>query len=170
MVLSVAFDNSGTRLLSSGTDNQTQLWRFEGEELTWLKAFKAQEIILWASFSPDSQHIATVGRELLVCIYSIRDYQEKHCFKGHQSTIYRAIFSPDNQQVVTISADATIRFWDLSNHSELFTLTLPVIPSSNNAKTPLWDFDFRCAPQGCWIAVPLTHGKLALYELGQIYK
>ena len=34
---------------------------------------------------------------------------------------------------------------------------------------PLWDFDFRCTPTGCWIAVPLTRGKLALYEFGKIY-
>jgi len=34
--------------------------------------------------------------------------------------------------------------------------------------SPLWDFDFHCTPTGCWIAVPLTAGKLALYNLGRV--
>ncbi|RKZ36047.1 MAG: hypothetical protein DRQ49_18510 [Gammaproteobacteria bacterium] len=99
-------------------------------------------------------------------IYSSHDFQEQHRLEGHRSTIYRVIFSPDNQQVVTASADATIRFWDLSNDSELFALNLP---AQSAYSVPLRDFDFRCTPSGCWIAVPLTRGKLALYELGMVY-
>ncbi|MCP4700909.1 MAG: hypothetical protein GY862_29250 [Gammaproteobacteria bacterium] len=57
-----------------------------------------------------------------------------------------------------------MRFWDLSNGVELFALRLPALP---NPPAPLWDF--RCTPTGCWIAVPLTRGKLVLYELGRIY-
>lgn len=111
--------------------------------------------------------IATVGREQLVRIYSINDGKEQ-LLKGHQSTIYRVIFSPDNQQVVTASADGSLRFWDLSNNKELFSLNLPT-PSGYSV--PLWDFDFRCITQGCWIAVPLIYdGKLALYQLGKIYQ
>jgi len=42
------------------------------------------------------------------------------------------------------------------------------LPTNQYPPTPLWDFDFRCTPTGCWIAVPLTTGKLALYEFGRI--
>ncbi len=167
LILSIDFDSSGTRLLSSGGDGYTQLWHFKDSQLTLLKKFpKAQDKIMWASFSPDDQLIATVGREQLIRIYSSHDFQEQHRLEGHRSTIYRVIFSPDNQQVVTASADATIRFWDLSNDSELFALNLP---AQSAYSVPLRDFDFRCTPSGCWIAVPLTRGKLALYELGMVY-
>jgi len=69
----------------------------------------------------------------------------------------------------------TVRVWDLGPNDTpatttgqaLFTLRLPTvmvgIPSS-----PLWDFDFRCDRAdraGCWIAVPLTMGRIALYRL-----
>ena len=47
--------------------------------------------------------------------------------------------------------------------SELFALRLPAERAPPN---PLSDFDFRCTPNGCWLAVPLTRGKLALYDLG----
>jgi hypothetical protein len=59
----------------------------------------------------------------------------------------------------------TVRLWDLETDKELFALRLPteIRPSD---ESPLWDFDFRCTDQGeCWIAVPLTMGRLALYRL-----
>jgi WD40 repeat protein len=165
-ISSIAFDLSGTRLLTSGRDGYARLWHVNGSQLTLLKKFpKAQNQIMWASFSPDGKWIATVGHEQLVRIYSTSDYQEKYRLEGHQDTVFRAIFSPDNQQIVTASADATIRFWDLKNGSELFVLNLP----SRAYPVPLRDFDFRCTAQGCWIAVPLSRGKLALYELGDIW-
>ena len=166
-ISSIAFDLSGTRLLSSGTDGYARMWHVNGSQLALLKKFpQAQNKIMWASFSPDGKQIATASREQLVRIYSTSDYQEKYRLEGHQDTIFRAIFSPDNQQIVTASADATIRFWDLKNGSELFVLKLP---SQRASGVPLRDFDFRCTPQGCWIAVPLSCGKLALYELGDIW-
>ena len=59
--------------------------------------------------------------------------------------------------------DMTVRLWDLETHKELFALRLPAGAEQRN---PYWDFDFRCTDQGeCWIAVPLTMGRLALYRL-----
>ena len=67
--------------------------------------------------------------------------------------------------MATVSSDATVRLWDLSNGSELFTLHLPTQVGSSS---PLYDFDFRCIPnKHCWIAVPLARGKLVLYDLGE---
>ena len=83
---------------------------------------------------------------------------------GHKQTVFKAIFSPDSHQLATVSGDMTVRLWDLDTHSELFRLRLPEVPQNDGP----WDFDFRCTPSGCWIAVPLTSGKLALYNLGII--
>jgi len=166
-VLSVEFDDSGTRLLTSNRDDYvTRLWNLNTDPPTLLQAFpKAQDMLFWASLSPDNQRVASVGRDQLVHIYATQDAQKQHRLVGHEQTIYRAIFSPDSQQVATVSTDATVRLWDLSNGSELFTLRLP---TNSSPPVPLWDFDFRCLPDGhCWIAVPLTRGKLVLYDLGR---
>jgi len=62
-----------------------------------------------------------------------------------------------------VSADATVRLWELTTDKALFVLRLP---AEIRGSSPLWDFDFRCLPDGhCWIAVPLTMGRLALYRL-----
>ena len=85
---------------------------------------------------------------------------------GHEQTVYRAIFSPDSRQLATVSSDMTVKVWDLDSQKALFSLRLPTVFKN---PSPLWDFDFRCvgeALKDCWIAVPLTVGKLALYRLG----
>ena len=167
-VASVVFDNNGTRLLSSGIEDFIlRLWNLNTNPPTLLQEFpKADDQLTWATLSPDNQKVASVGRDHIVHIYATQNGQEQYRLAGHESAIYRAIFSPDSQQLATVSADATVKMWDLTNGSELFSLRLPANRGGGNY-TPLWDFDFRCIPnQNCWIAVPLTRGKLVLYDLG----
>ena len=161
------FDNSGSRLLSAGHDDKTvRLWDLTTNPPTPIQDFpKAQDKHVWATLSPDEQAMASVGRYEVVEVYSAHDTQLLHRLVGHEETVYRAIFSPDGHQLATVSSDATLRLWDLDTGGELFSLRLPTHRSS---PLPLWDFDFRCTPAGCWVAVPLTCGKLALYEFGKI--
>lgn len=120
---------------------------------------------MWASLSPDGQQLASVGREATVSIYLASGTGTPLRLHGHEQAVFKAIFSPDSRQLATVSGDATVRLWDLDTQSELFRLRLP---TKFDGSSPLWDFDFRCTPTGCWIAVPLTSGKLALYNLGKI--
>ena len=167
-VASVAFDNSGTRLLSAGIEDKTaRLWDLTADPPTLIQEFpKATQQLLWAALSPDGQSMVSVGRNSFAQVYSTHNAQLQHSLVGHEQTVYRAIFSPDGHQLATVSWDATVRLWDLDTGEELFSLRLPTNVAPPD---PLWDFDFRCTPTGCWIAVPLTHGKLALYEFGKIY-
>jgi WD40 repeat protein len=164
---SVAFDPSGRRLLSAGIEDKTvRLWDLTTNPPTQIHAFPtAPNRLLWATLSPDGQAMASVGRDHVVHVYSTHDAQLRHRLGGHESAVYRAIFSPDGHQLATVSADATLRLWDLDTGGALFSLRLP---THRSPPVPLWDFDFRCTPTGCWIAVPLTRGKLALYEFGKI--
>jgi WD40 repeat protein len=166
-VASVTFDNTGTRLLSSGYEDFTiRLWNLTTDPPTLLQEFpKAQDMLLWATLSPDQQWVASVGREHIVTLYATATAPVQHRLVGHEQTVFRAIFSPDSSQLVTVGGDATVKLWEVKTGKELFTLRLPTNP---HPPTPLWDFDFRCMPQGdCWIAVPLTRGKLVVYGLGK---
>jgi WD40 repeat protein/energy-coupling factor transporter ATP-binding protein EcfA2 len=172
-VYSVKFNNEGKQLLTSGRNaniqgGYTRLWQINDNlSLRLIREFpKISNRILWSSFSPNNQWIASVGRDWIVNIFSNENKEIHKRLIGHENTILRAIFSPDNKQIATVSGDATVRFWDLNNNEELFKLRLP---SQIDQGAALWDFDFRCTSNSCRIVVPLTNGKLVLYKLGQIY-
>lgn len=100
---------------------------------------------------------------------------------GHEQTVFRAEYTPDGAQLATVGGDMTLRLWDLGSDSNkpLFTLRLPDRPESAGP----WDLALRCLPAAgglvgdtgaanthpdaghCWLAVPLTMGRLALYRL-----
>ena len=165
-VNAVAFSPIGERLLVMG-DYETGLWDLTTNPPKQIQSFpKSQDQLLWATLSPDGRAMASVGRNSSAQVYSTHDAKLLHRLVGHEQTVYRAIFSPDGHQLATVSTDATLRLWDLDTGGELFSLRLP---THRAPPVPLWDFDFRCTPTGCWIAVPLTRGKLALYEFGKIY-
>jgi WD40 repeat protein len=162
----VTFDATGQKLLTT-SDHTVRLWNFENEIPKLGQTYpKTDEDLLWATLSPDGQRYVTGGRKFVAQVYATANSQLQYSLVGHEESILRAAFSPDNQQLATISGDATVRFWDLTNGSELFTLRLP---TNSGKPEPLWDFDFRCTPTGCWLVVPLTRGKLVVYELGKIY-
>ncbi len=73
--------------------------------------------------SPDAQQVAVVGRYFVINLYPKNE--PPYTLAGHKDSVLRAIFSPDSAQLATVGGDNTIRFWDLLQHSELFTLTLP---------------------------------------------
>lgn len=165
-VYSVAFDSSGQRLVSTGEDGTVRLWNLASWPPMLQKEFpKVGDSVFWAAFSPDDNCIISVGRAQPVRTLNARDCQKEQVLIGHEDAVYRVAFSPDGGQAATVSADATVRFWDLTTGAALFSLRLP----TNTRPSPLWDFDFRCTGPDCWIAVPLTRGKLVLYHLTGIY-
>lgn len=119
-------------------------------------------------------HFATYGQESKLTVYD-RQYKQTFATPAHTNTIYDAIFSPSGQQIATLGSDHQLKMWDLdaTRNNLLFTINLPVtgdtvVPSENLASA--YDFDFRCAPTtGCWIVVPLTQGRIAVYPFGRIY-
>ncbi|WP_069472735.1 nSTAND1 domain-containing NTPase, partial [Candidatus Marithrix sp. Canyon 246] len=162
----VSYNSNGTRILSTG-DRDIRLWALAKNSQKLLQEYpQANDWLMWSELSPNGQQIATVGRDQLVHIYSTQNKSTKYSLVGHESTIYRVIYSADGEQVATVSDDGTLRVWDLYNGSELFKLRLPTI--RNGDFVPVWDFDFRCTSKDCWISVPLTSGKLMLYNLGKL--
>jgi WD40 repeat protein/energy-coupling factor transporter ATP-binding protein EcfA2 len=171
----VALDQTGERLMTA-SDQELRIWSLADLSANnpMLLYTLPQNSVIWGSLSKDAKYVASMGRDSMVKVY--QPYQieaPKYVLSGHTNTIYRGIFSPDNQQLITGSADGTLRFWDLWPREEfkdnelLFTLSLPAKP---RPPEPFYDFDFHCTGSGsCWIAVPLTNGRLMLYDLGIIY-
>jgi len=171
-VLSIDFDTTNLRLLSSGNDGYIRLWNLNQQPLLPQNFPKEQEqgSVFASRFSPNNRWVASVGHKNLVNIYATHNRQLLYSLEGHEETIFDVLFSPDSQQVVSVSWDGTVRLWDFTKGRELFKLRLPTsLPMEG--ESPLLTFDFRCTPQGCFLVVPIVvpANKLVEYELGKIY-
>ena len=160
-------------------ERRLRYWQRDGLQLTNGRTIaELFDWPLWASLSLDGRHIAVVGRGASkVALYALDPtagdtdtVAEPWQLVGHEQSVFRAIFDSDGRQLATVSADKTLRVWDLgpaaaptaTTGQVLFTLRLPELPQNPGP----WDFDFRCDRDraGCWIAVPLTVGRIALYR------
>jgi tetratricopeptide (TPR) repeat protein len=165
-VMSVEFDATGSQLLSCGIEDRSlKLWDVSKNPATPTNFPVAKDDLLWASISPDAKKLVSVGREYAVNVYDRLSTQRLYHLTGHEQTVYRALFAPDSEQLATVSNDRTVKFWQLEQGKELFSLALPTEITSPSA---VWDFDFRCLKNQaqCLIAVPLVRGVLQLYRLG----
>ncbi|WP_133512347.1 WD40 repeat domain-containing protein [Candidatus Thiosymbion oneisti] len=180
-VLAVEFIPDGNQLISANRDERRiRLWQRDGLQLTNGRTItELSDKPLWTSLSPDGRRVAVVGRGSMVSIYDLdltagdtKTAAEPRQLVGHEQGVVRAIFDPDGRRLATVGGDMTVRVWDLGPDEDpaattgqaLFTLRLPTVFKN---PSPLWDFDFRCEQDqaGCWIAVPLTIGRIALYRL-----
>lgn len=164
-VASIAFSPEGDRLLSAGlTDFRLRLWDLTRPHSPPHELPQAGEALLGAVLRPDGREVAAVGREQVVTLHDLAlTPGASRRLVGHEQTVFRAIYSPDGRQLATVGGDMTVRLWDLERQRLLFTLRLPTYREHG---VPLWDFDFRCTAAGeCWIAVPLTMDRVALYRM-----
>lgn len=163
---SVVFDPTGKSLLSTGgEDSRLRLWSADDLDREPRELARLQDRPAWSSLSPDGHEAASVGRDQAVTLFDLARPEALQHLVGHENTVYRAIYSPDGRQLATVGSDMTLRLWDLHSQRLLFTQRLPASWESSR-DSPLWDFDFRCVPGGdCWIAVPLTMGRVVVYRL-----
>jgi WD40 repeat protein len=165
-VLSIGFDRRGRLIYSADRDDRRiRVWEIASNPPVLRRDFEAsRDFLMWAEPDADGTQIAAVGRDYVVSVLDTMDGRVLHSLPRHENAVFKARFLPGGGQLATVSVDATVRLWDLSTESELFALRLP---ANQPLPIPLWDFDLRCTPTGCWLAVPLTRGKLALYNLGE---
>jgi WD40 repeat protein len=164
-VLSIAFDPTGKLLYSADRDDRrVRVWDIAREPPVLSREIEAsRDLLLWAEPDAEGAQIAALGRDYVVSVLDTADGRVLHRLSGHENAVFKARFLPGGRQLATVGVDATVRLWDLDTDREIFTLRLP---TNQGEPTPLWDFDLRCTPTGCWLTVPLTRGKLALYDFG----
>ncbi len=179
-VVAVEFTPDGNALVTAN-DGECRIAIWQRDELQLTNGRTLAELSdkpLWASLSPDGRRVAVVGRQTIVTLHDLDPPvgdadtpAEPRQLVGHEQAVLRAIFTPDGRQLTTVGGDMTVRVWDpgpddasaTAPGQALFTLRLPDLPQSPGP----WDFDFRCTRDQatCWMAVPLTMGRIALYRL-----
>tara|TARA_Y100000994_G_C15677893_1_gene436566 strand:- start:856 stop:1845 length:990 start_codon:yes stop_codon:yes gene_type:complete len=139
---SIEFTKDGKALIGAivsypGHENEKErikIWSVATGAL--LKTISLDQVILYASLSPDEKALLVYGEEGYVGLISFLDGSEIVRFSGHTGRITTAKFSPDGQRVVTGSEDHTLRIWDVATGDSLFVLRGHTSPIANIAFTP----------------------------------
>lgn len=152
-------------MLAAGP-SRMQVWKITHNALVPLgeSTEVAAESIWWAQLSPDGQYAVCGGARQAMELFRVsgEGLQPVGQLIGHRGTVMRGFFTGDGH-VVSAGADASVRFWDIDSQTQLFSLNLP---AQAYPPLPLADFDFRCEPRNCRLAVPLNRGLLAVYDMG----
>ena len=132
-VLSVAFNNDGTRLVTTSRDKTAKIWevsrtlktnsKHEPLDSSPLFTLKHEDAITGVAFSPDKggKLIATASQDRTAKVWSADSGKELVSLPAHKDYINAVAFSrPDksNQRklfLATGSSDNTTRLWDLSD-------------------------------------------------------
>jgi eukaryotic-like serine/threonine-protein kinase len=74
------------------------------------------------TFSPDGQHLASIGRNQPIRLWDAATGRELRTLKGHDAAVMRVAFSPDGLILASASGDWRIKLWEVATGQELRTL------------------------------------------------
>lgn len=125
-VRTVAFDSTGTRLVSGGTDGKAKVWDTASGKLLMSLAGHNGGIGRLA-ISPDGTHLATASDDTTVKVWDISPAgsREWMTIAGQIGTLgYQDVMlSPDGTRIAAASTDKTAKIWDAQTGKLLLTLT-----------------------------------------------
>ncbi|MFO0889520.1 MAG: protein kinase [Isosphaeraceae bacterium] len=111
LVRSVAFHPDGKKLASAG-DRTLKIWDLESrKEIASLSDDGADLQIV--TFTPDGNILAGGSENGRILLWSTRDWNPLHTFRGHTALVHGLEFDRDGKRLISASWDSTIRIWDL---------------------------------------------------------
>ena len=134
-VWSVAFDPSGKRLVSAGSDMTARIWKTDARDSESVIVLKGHTAPVWkAEFSPDGTRVITVSDDHTARLWNADGTGEPIVLEGHRDRIRAVAFSPSGDRIATGSRDRTVRVWRVQADTEPVVAATAVSP--HEAGTP----------------------------------
>jgi len=114
----MAFDGSGSLLLTGGGDGMARLWSLpDGEKIA---EFAHETSWVWPSPStrPAARSPLGVGRGVIY-VHAVAERKDVAELHGHGGRVLMTGFTADPDVLVSAAADGTIRSWSLSGQKQL---------------------------------------------------
>jgi WD40 repeat protein/DNA-binding SARP family transcriptional activator len=113
VVFTVAFDPSGTHVVSASGDGTARVWDVAGGAPV---TFKHPTSVLGASFSPDGVHLATSDFDGYVRIWRLDNASRPQLtIRSDKQAAYTVAYSDDARTLVSTGEDGGVRVFDAAN-------------------------------------------------------
>jgi WD40 repeat protein/serine/threonine protein kinase len=119
-VYALAFDPSGTRVVTASKSGTAVVWSLEGRELARLEGHT--EAIWQAVFDPMGERVITISLDRTARVWDSRSGALIHRLVGHEDRVRSVAVDARGRWIATASADTTVRIWSLPSGEPLATL------------------------------------------------
>jgi WD40 repeat protein/serine/threonine protein kinase len=144
----LAFDRSGSKLVSGGGDSHIRVWSFPDCKLA--AELTGYENAL--ALSPDGLRLATGASDHAIRLWNLARLELPPAFlHGHRGAVTSVLFSRDGKELYTGSNDGTVKVWDAFSQV-----------SSNVLHHADWADDVCFSPDGTLIAVTDFNARTAV--------
>ena len=152
-VLSVAYNHTGSALLSSSTDNTIRCWQPSATgRHSALRAHSAP--VRHVSFSPTGDLFLSASDDKTCKLFTAASLRFAASLVGHTNWVRWAEFAPDERLIASASDDRTVRLWDTNTHSHVHTF---------HHSHPLHCTSFH--PFGSVVAAAAADGSLKVWDV-----
>lgn len=85
---------------------------FTGSDLSNCVFTESLGNVLWATFSPEGERLATCDTDCQVRVWDVQTGQLMLICRGHANWVRHVTFSPDGRMIASCGADQTVRLWN----------------------------------------------------------
>lgn len=121
MILSIAFNKSGTQLLSCSKDFIVYVWPMDSSTNFLYSMRNHTGIVNSAVFSQDEKYILSASDDSTIRIWETGSGEQFRIFNGHLGSVKGAVFLPGDSTILSYSEDKRIKIWDIETSQTLFT-------------------------------------------------
>jgi WD40 repeat protein/DNA-binding SARP family transcriptional activator len=120
-VSSLAFNESGTWLITGSYDGTVKLWDLSPEHEV-LTLSHPSGWLYGVAFSPDGKWLVTSGEDQTAVVWDALSGEKLWILRGHTDTVNTVAFSPDGNLLATSGADRVVMIWDTHSWQVLRSL------------------------------------------------
>lgn len=121
-VRGLAFDHGGETLVTAGYDGRLIWWPVAAEKPEPIRIVEAHKGWIRAvAVSPDNSTLASVGNDLIVRLWNMKDGSLIREMAGHESHIYNVVFHPNGAHLASGDLMCNLIHWDAKTGKQLRT-------------------------------------------------
>ena len=136
-VLSVAFCNNDTRVVSAGKENKITIWDSNTGKPIHILAGHVGDVNSIAC-SSDGTRLVSAGGDHSIRVWDTATGTIVKTLTGHSGPIYSVSLSPDAKRLASGSADTTAKIWDTETGREIRTLSSGLVPIGSVSVSTDW--------------------------------